>query len=212
MSQYFSVSLVCHVNCSWPSPAQSVLVLGPLEPVTVFLLFPSLVWFEMGPPLRLEEGSDCYWSLPLCWSWLERALTRSLTGPFLHTHTYTHSLSPIFFSISHWSSLYNSGRGHIGNNISNNSSVVECVSIPMGMCLPSHYVAVAVSFGSTIPTFRRNVTIYFRNVKVCNFQGEIEKRKSWLERGFLSLELELFLGAYFCFVRLPHKLPDPPQS
>jgi hypothetical protein len=42
----------------------------------------------MGPPLRREQGSDCYWSLSSNrWD----SSGHSLTGPLLHTHTHTHT-------------------------------------------------------------------------------------------------------------------------
>jgi hypothetical protein len=44
--------------------------------------------FEMGPPLRREEGSNYYWSLPLYWSELSE---HSLTVALLHTNTLTHT-------------------------------------------------------------------------------------------------------------------------
>jgi hypothetical protein len=82
------------VNCYWSSPAQSVLVSGPVGPHDhIFVLCKTFTCFEMGPPLRREAGSDYYWSLPLHWGWLERALTHSLTDPLPppHTHAHTHT-------------------------------------------------------------------------------------------------------------------------
>jgi hypothetical protein len=56
------------VNCCWPSPAQSILVSGTVATDDyVFVLSKTFTCFEMGPPLRREEGSDWYWSLPLYW-------------------------------------------------------------------------------------------------------------------------------------------------
>jgi hypothetical protein len=49
---------VDRVNCSWPSPAQSVLVSGPFGAHDhIFVLSePFFDCFERRPPLRQEEG------------------------------------------------------------------------------------------------------------------------------------------------------------
>jgi hypothetical protein len=59
--------------------------------------------FEMGPPLRREEGSDYYWSLPLYWG-VTRAATHSLTDcplPPLHTHNTNSTLIRFLAPNSH---------------------------------------------------------------------------------------------------------------
>jgi hypothetical protein len=50
---------------------------------------------------------------------------------------------------------------HIENTTSKSSSVVVCVFVPAGTCLPSHCIAVAVSSGYAILPFRCHVTVYF---------------------------------------------------
>jgi hypothetical protein len=49
----------------------------PWGPMTIIFLSKTFVCFEMGPPLQWEEGSDCYWSLHLCWGWLDGAFTHN---------------------------------------------------------------------------------------------------------------------------------------
>jgi hypothetical protein len=67
-------------------------VLGPLvNHDHIFVLSKTFMCFEMGPLLQVEGGSVYYWSLPLCWRWLERA-----PSPHPHTHiSSTNSTHPI---------------------------------------------------------------------------------------------------------------------
>lgn len=54
---------------SGPAPSQSILAFRvPLGPMTIVSFFPRLTYFEMGPPLPREEGSERYWSLPFYWA------------------------------------------------------------------------------------------------------------------------------------------------
>jgi hypothetical protein len=51
------------------------------------------------------------------------------------------------------------GIGHIENTAFNSSSIVACVLIAAGTCLPSRCLVTAVSSGSTIPPFSRYITL-----------------------------------------------------
>jgi hypothetical protein len=74
-------SSVTQVNCCSPSLAQLILVSGPVGTHEyIFVLSKTSTCFEMGPPLRREEGSDYYWSLPFYWEWPKRAI-HTLTDP-----------------------------------------------------------------------------------------------------------------------------------
>jgi hypothetical protein len=54
------------VNCCWSSPVRSVLVSASVRTHDhILVLSKTFMCFEMGPPLRREEGSDYYWLLPL---------------------------------------------------------------------------------------------------------------------------------------------------
>jgi hypothetical protein len=54
------------------------------------------------------------------------------------------------------------------NVVPNNSSIVACIFVAMEICLPCRFLAVDVSSGSTVPAFRRHVTIWmFQNVEAC---------------------------------------------
>jgi hypothetical protein len=58
------------VDCYWASPAQSVLVSGPVQTHDYIYVFPKiLTCFEKGPPLQRAKGSGYHWSRPFCWGW-----------------------------------------------------------------------------------------------------------------------------------------------
>jgi hypothetical protein len=50
-------------------------------------------------------------------------------------------------------------HGSNKNIVPNNSSIVASITVATKICLPSRYLAVVVSSGFTIPTFKRHVTI-----------------------------------------------------
>jgi hypothetical protein len=56
---------ISRVNCCWSSPAESTLFSGPVGTHgDISVLSNTFTCFEMGPPLRREEGSEYYWSPP----------------------------------------------------------------------------------------------------------------------------------------------------
>jgi hypothetical protein len=59
------------------------------------------------------------------------------------------------------SSLYSFGVDPTENTVSNNFSIVACVFVAAGTCLPSRCLAMDVSYGSTIPAFRRHVIVCY---------------------------------------------------
>jgi hypothetical protein len=61
---------------------------------------------------------------------------------------------------SHWSSLYNFGMDRIDSTASNSSCIVVCIFVAMETCLPSCFLSVDVSSGSTVSAFRRHVTVH----------------------------------------------------
>jgi hypothetical protein len=74
--QHTGVSSVGQMNCCWPSLAQLILVSGPVGIHTrIFVLSQTFKCFETESPLRRQERSDYYWSLPLYWGLLGRSLT-----------------------------------------------------------------------------------------------------------------------------------------
>jgi hypothetical protein len=57
------------------------------------------------------------------------------------------------------------------NILPNNSAIFGCVSVAAETCLPSRCLATDVSSGSTIPAFRRHVTILWNGtLNYINFQ------------------------------------------
>jgi hypothetical protein len=54
---------------------------------------------------------------------------------------------------------------HRKHPVSNSNSIAACVFVAAGKCLPSRCLAINVSSGSTIPAFRRHVTIFLKEIK-----------------------------------------------
>jgi hypothetical protein len=52
------------------------------------------------------------------------------------------------------------GMDCIENNNSCGSSIVACIHVAMGACLPGHCLTMVTSSSSTIPPFRHHVTIF----------------------------------------------------
>jgi hypothetical protein len=59
------------------------------------------------------------------------------------------------------SSLYSLAPDPTENTVYNYSSIVACIYVVAGTCVPNRCLAIDVSSGSTIPNFRHHVTIFF---------------------------------------------------
>jgi hypothetical protein len=66
---------------------------------------------------------------------------------------------------SHRPSLHNLSANQIENTTSNSFSVVLCISVAVGVCLPGHCLAVATFSGFTMPPFRYHVAVYYYRQK-----------------------------------------------
>jgi hypothetical protein len=65
-------------------------------------------------------------------------------------------------------------------HINDSSSIIACVFVAAGMCLPSRCLVMDVCSGSTIPAFRRHVTVWFFTayqvisfIRICQRSQEI---------------------------------------
>jgi hypothetical protein len=129
-------------SCCWSSPAQSYSGPSRVGLVTIFYclrLETSLSvasydsqGYGRGIRPRLHAG--------------HKALTWGLRPDF-----YRLFLTELFFITT----LHRPNRRHRVNN----SSIVACIFVAAGTCLPSRCLAMNVYSGSTIPAFRRHVTI-----------------------------------------------------
>jgi hypothetical protein len=54
---------VGRLNCCWSSPAQLFLISRSVGTHEYISLSKTFTCFEMGPPIRQEQGSEYYWSL-----------------------------------------------------------------------------------------------------------------------------------------------------
>jgi hypothetical protein len=88
-------------------------------------------------------------------------LDRHLFSPSLTELNCTqHSTLSVIFAASMGSSLYSLGADPTENTVSNNSSIVACVFVVAGTCLPSRCLVMEVSSGSVTPASRRHVTLF----------------------------------------------------
>jgi hypothetical protein len=59
-----------------------------------------------------------------------------------------------------------SGRTQQKTQFPNNPSIAACVFVDAGTCLPSRCIAMHVDYGSTIPVFRRHVTVWWHVTEI----------------------------------------------
>jgi hypothetical protein len=115
------------VNCCWSSPAQSFLVSGRWDLRPYFCSLQTFTCFKIGPLLRREEESVCYWSLPLYWGVTHHWITEQSTlvnccwpsAAWWFLVPSTTRLMTMF----HQSSLHSLGAKIIENTACNSSAV-----------------------------------------------------------------------------------------
>jgi hypothetical protein len=117
--------------------------------------------------------------------------------------------SPTIPSTGLGSSLYSFGTYPTENTVSNNSSIVACIYVAAGTCVPSRRLLVDVSSGSTIPNFRRHFTIFFiswvsgTQIKQLSMRQMLPPSIQCFNSIFVCLILLLFL--YFLFLETIEK-------
>jgi hypothetical protein len=144
-------------SCCWSSPGWSFLGPSPAGFMTVFhcLRFKTPPTWRARSPIFISPTNMVAWLYPQALGSLFIACDSQGYGggiwPCRHTgFTWYH------LHMGCWSSFYRLCMDHIENTA---FSVVACVFIATGMCLPSCWLVTAISSSSAILTFRHHTTI-----------------------------------------------------